>query len=171
MSDADLQRIALQARADEHHDAAAAQARVEDFVGTQAPAAVPQTPEEEAAAQEKAQSAALEAMVKAQLPRVCAVLWGIIDTAAVKFAGPEYALSPSERADLAEATAPVVLKYIPKDLAFLANTPEGALILTAAVIYGAKVMTADKPKPGQLGAPPAVDPTPTTLHQPAPVTA
>lgn len=140
---ADQQRAALEWQAEEHQ----AQQRVEERVaalGADAaqPAGAPQQSEQQQ------QAAALVQIVQAQLPRVCAVLWGVVDAAAVKYAGPEYRQTAEERQQLAEATAPVVAKYLAAaDMGWLATTQEGALVLTAAVIYGAKVFSAQQAKP------------------------
>lgn len=155
MSDGALQKLALQAQADEYADSRAAAERLEEF---QAGAPTPQpelTPEQQAEAESKAQAAALEKIFSAQLPRVCAVAWGVLDALAVKYAGSEFALTPAERGDLVDATVPVVLKYLPKDLTWLVNTPEGALLTTAAVIYGAKMMAAPSAPAAPSASPPA----------------
>lgn len=157
----DLDAIALQFKAEEHHDAAAAAARVEEFVGATSPEAPEPSPEQQKAAEEKAQLAALEEVIKGQLPKVCAIAWGLIDGMAVKYAGPQYAQTPEERAALAEATVPVVLKYLPKDLTWLANTPEGALLLTAGTIYAFKLLApAPAPAPELAAAPTTAPPGP-----------
>lgn len=159
MSDADLNLLALKSQADEHADNAGAAKRLEDFQNATAPGApVGPTPEEEKAAADKAQLKAMEEVIMGQLPKVCAVVWGMIDKLAIQYAGPQYAQTPEERANLAQATVPVVLKYLPKDLSWLATTPEGALILTAGTIYAFKFALGEPAKLPEV--PPAASPLP-----------
>lgn len=137
----ELERIALQARADEHADTRAAAERLSDFQDAAQSAPAPDaTPEEKAKAEEVAQAKAMAAMVADQLPRMCSMIWGMIDAAAIKFAGAKYTQTPEQREQLAAATAPVALKHMPKDLSFLTMTPEGMLLFTALVVYVPKML-------------------------------
>ena len=134
------QRAALEWQAEEAAAARGVDAKVQAL---NEPAAPPATPE---AQQQAEQAAQLAAVVEAQLPKLCGVAWALVDRLVQQFAGGEFALSPDERQQLAEATVPVVHKYMPKGMDWLTTTPEGALALTAGMIYGFKALAPGKPE-------------------------
>lgn len=143
MSDLELQKASMQFQADEHAAASAAAARVADFQASTTPApapAAPLTPEQQAADEQKAQAAKALAFAQAMLPKVCVMVWAIADRAIQSAGGKELAITDAERAQLAEATGPVVDKYVADSLKWIFTTPEGALAFTALVIYGPKLM-------------------------------
>ena len=135
------ERAALEWLAEEAHAARAVDAKVAELQAP--PPAPPQTPEQAAQA---AQAAQLAAVVEAQLPKICGVAWAIVDRLVQSMAGSELALTAEERAQLAEATVPVVNKYLPQGMGWLTTTPEGALVMTAGMIYGFKMLA-----PAQAG--------------------
>lgn len=133
-------RAALEWQAEEAAAARGVQAKVDALAADGTPAPSPAaSPAPDAAA---AQAAQLAAVVEAQLPKLCGVAWGIVDRLVQQFAGAEFALSAEERQELAAATVPVVTKYVPQGMEWVTTTPEGALVLTAGMIYGMKALTA-----------------------------
>ncbi len=145
VSDADLRAVGIQFQADEHADTRAAQARVDDFAAETAPAPAPLTPEQQKKQEQDAQAAQLAGLVEAQLPKLCGVAWAIVDRLVQQMTGPEMALTADEKRQLAEATVPVVTKHVPQGMDWLVKTPEGALVLTAGMIYGFKMLAAPAP--------------------------
>lgn len=117
----ELDQFATEWRAEEAHDAR----KVADKVAAmQEPAAAaPGAPPE---------------AVPAELVKLSAGLWSVLDRLIVSAAGAEFALKPDEVAQLAEPTAAVVAKHMPDVLQRLTSTPEGVLLGTVALIYGPK---------------------------------
>lgn len=157
-----LDQIGQQFKADEFADKRAAEQRVEDFAQATATPAAPPTPEQIEKQQELAQANELAALMKDQLPMVCAIAWGMVDHAAVKYAGPQYKLTDEQREKLSRLTVPVLIKYIPADMSWFVSTPEGALLMAAVLIYAPKAMgigTAPPPSsPPALPTPAAASP-------------
>jgi hypothetical protein len=145
------ERAALEWQAEEAAAARGVQAKVDAL---NEPTAAPQTPEAQAQA---AQAAQVAAVLESQIPKLCSVAWAIVDRLVQQMAGAEFALSPDERKDLAAATVPVVQKYVPQGMDWLTTTPEGALALTAGMIYGMKFLAPPAPPatPAPVAAPEA----------------
>lgn len=129
-------RAALEWQAQE----AAAQRGVDAQVAAmqQPPDAPAATPEQQ---QQAEQAKVLTAVVAQHLPKACAVAWVVVDRLVQQLAGSEFALTKEEISQLAEATGPVVEKYMPASMDWLVKTPEGVLCLTAGMIYASKALT------------------------------
>jgi hypothetical protein len=141
-------RAALEWQAEEAAAARGVEAKVEALQDS--------TPKPPASPQEE-QAAQLAAVVEAQLPQLAGVAWTVIDRLVQQFAGEGFALTPEERQQLAAATVPVVAKWTPQGMGWLTTTPEGALVLTAGMIYGFKVLSPgaqqpEAPSPAPSGA-------------------
>lgn len=146
-------RAALEWQAEE---AAAARGIDAKVAALNEPAPAPVTPEQAAQQQQAAQ---LAAVVETQLPKFCVVAWSIVDRLVQQAAGKEFALTDDEKKQLAEATVPVVTKYVPDSLSWLTTTPEGALVMTVGLVYGFKVLA-----PAEAAPSAAPSPTPTTTE-------
>ena len=162
----EMRAAALEYQAADLHAQRAQAERVAELTAPTPPAAAPPlTPEEQAKAAEAAQ---LEAVVRDALPKVATVLGTVFDRAAVQFAGQELRTDDQEKRQLADATVPVINKYLPAALSKLVNTPEGVLLMTVGLVYGSKlVLPAGDPgsagahTPGEAGSTPApATPTP-----------
>lgn len=164
MTDPTLKQIAVESQADEFADKRDQAERVADFVGATAPEEPQLTPEQLEQKRQTAEAAELLTLARETTPMIGAVMWGLLDEQAVKYGGAKYKLQPEQLDKLARLTGPVLLKYIPKDLSWLATTPEGVLLVAAVMIYAPKVMASD-PAPAvasQSNAPPS--PAPASLE-------
>jgi len=109
-------------------------------------------------AQEAAAAAPPEARPPdANLVKLAATAWAIADRLVVSLAGAQFALTAEERAQLAEPTAAVLEKHLPDVLERLATTPEGVLLGTISLVYGAKAAGAFL-APAAAPEPPAAAP-------------
>lgn len=90
----------------------------------------------------------------AQMKKLATVLLKVCDRIIVSQAGKAYALTAEEQSDIADAAVPVLEKHLPGALGWFVTSPEGALILTAGIIYGTKAGIDVMGLASQLEAPP-----------------
>lgn len=136
---AELQQAARAWQAEEYAANQRAAERLESFEqATATPAAAP-SPEQQ-------QTEQLAAVAEAALPKICAMLWRVLDRVIVSQLGPQCAATPEELEELGRLTVPVVNKYLPAGLEGVFATPEGVLLAAAGITYGAKLMMPAEPK-------------------------
>lgn len=145
---AELQQAARAWQAEEFASNQRAAERLESFEQATATPAPPPTPEQQQAEQ-------LAAVAEAALPKICAMVWRVLDRVIVSQLGPQCAATQEELAELGRLTVPVVTKYLPAGLEGVFATPEGVLIAAAGITYGAKLMLpadANSPRAAEVAA-------------------
>lgn len=148
--------------AEEHHDAARLEAKVE-AMGAAAPGAAP------AAA---APVSAPTVLPDESTQKLCKGIVQVLDRVIVGFTIPELRLTVDEVEQISVAAVPVLNKHLPEILQKLAGTVEGQFVLVVAMIYASKApgIFLAPPKPTPPAMPPAKPgETPAAPAAPAPV--
>lgn len=117
-----LEAVAQQWQAEGHHEQRASEKKVEAMNAPAAAPAEPVTPPPDA-----------------ELVKIAAVAWTVIDRLVTGYAGAPFKLQPDEIKQLAEPSAAVLGKYLPDLLKRFSDTPEGLLVGAVGLVYGTKL--------------------------------
>lgn len=140
MSDADVSRATNEFLAEELRADARATEQAAEVQAALNPSPTPSVGPPAAAAPGAAGAESLAAAVKPEhLKKLATALLGVCDRIIVGQAGKEFALTPEEKSEIADAAVPVMAKYLPQALGWLVTTPEGVLLGTVGIVYAGKL--------------------------------
>lgn len=93
--------------------------------------------------------------------KMAGLLWHLVDAGVGAFVGEKYALEKDEKEELVDNSVPVIQHYVPEiEGAGIIVDPRALLVVSVAMIYGAKVMAPSNATVDAAPAEPAPKPKP-----------